>query len=125
MLNRVPRKMRQGSVSGMVKNREGVAVANIFVRIHEPANNFVVAIRRKSILIVIIAGNGFGIEAIQSQHFLAGRFVACDGVHARQRRYPLTEGATRGESIRVAILVIRVVAIPAANVFAGTGLAAH
>ena len=69
----------------------------------------------------------FGVEAVEAQHFLAGGFVAGDRVSAGERRYPLAEGARGSEAaVKVlAIVVVGIVVVPAAEVFAGRRKAGH
>src|ERR1700733_10201853 len=126
MLHGVFRKVRQRRVGGVLENRESIGILHILVGIDQPTNQFVVAVGGEAVLLVVIARNGLGVQAVQAQHFFTCWLVPSDGIHARERRNPLAECAAGSKSVFVfAPFVVRIVVIPAAQVVARGGLAAH
>jgi hypothetical protein len=55
MLYSMLRKMRQRSIGGAFENRESIGIAGVPVRIDQPTDQLVVAIRGEAILLVVIA----------------------------------------------------------------------
>src|SRR5579871_2280540 len=57
VLYRMFREVRQRRIGGAIENGERIRVADILMRIDQTANNFVIAIRWKAILVVIVPRN--------------------------------------------------------------------
>ena len=55
MLYGMLRKMRQRNVGGAFENRESIGITNVPVRIDQPADELVVAVRGEAVLVVVIA----------------------------------------------------------------------
>src|SRR5262249_2490777 len=119
-------QMRNGGFRRALQNRQSIGIACIFIGIDKSEHQLVKAVRREAVFIVKIGGNGFRIKLIQAEHFLAACVGTGDGVVAGQGRDPLPEGRGGGKAGIVLVpVVIRVVVIPAAQVWARGGLSCH
>ncbi len=93
MLHGLSRQVGQRSICCALQNREGVRITDVLVRIYQPAYQLVVAVRRKTILLVKIAGDRPGVQAVQPQHLVPSGWRTGDGVAPRQRGNPLAKSA--------------------------------
>ena len=127
MFDGMSRQMRERRVRGVLEDRQRLRVFDVGVRIDEAEQQFVVGIGGEAVFDVEVGRDGLRVEAIEAQHLLAGLVVAGDGVGAGQRRYPLAEGAGGGKAVVeiLAVVVVGIVVIPAAQIFAGRGHAGH
>ena len=126
MLYGLSRQMGQRSVGCPLQNRKGVRIPNVLVRIHQPADEFVVAISREAILLVKVPRDRLRIQAIQPQNLISSRRRAGDRISPCQRGNPLPKSGgwseARNDGVRV---VVRIVAIPPAQIRARRWLPSH
>src|SRR6267154_1693158 len=119
-------KMRSGHVRGALEDLERIGICDVFVRVDQATDDFVVAIRGKTILVVKIAGNRLRVKAIEAKNFFANRRRRMNGVSASERGNPLAKGCGgRKAGIVFSEIVVWIVEIPTTEFFAGSGLAGH
>src|SRR2546423_5258718 len=83
-------QMRQGGVGSLLENRKRLRIADVLVRINQPANQLVVAVSREPVLFVELSGDDLCVEPVQAQDFLSRGLRSGNRVIPCQRRYPLT-----------------------------------
>ena len=94
--------------------------------IDEAADEFVVAVGGEAIVFIEVWRDGLCVEAVEAENLFASGGILGGGVVAGERGNPLAEGASGGKA-GVAVLEMEIgdVLVPAAEFFAGGGLARH
>jgi len=120
------RKIRQHNVCGLGQNGPRIWIVRKLVGVDETAYQLVVAISGKAILVEIPGSDRLRIESIQLLNSLPGGLIAGYRLIAREGRDPLPKGPSRTQTSAVlAVIVVRLIHILAAEIVADGGLAGH
>ncbi len=65
MLDRFPGQMWQRDIGSMLQNAVRIRIAGQAVRVHQPTEQLVVAVRRETVVLVKISRNRLGIQLIE------------------------------------------------------------